>query len=204
MAANDLTSIDSFREYQAVSGAAASALEPRIATLITVCSEAIQSYCQQEFAPTTDDAAREFRYDGGGVLSLAPYSLREVTTVTVDSDTSTPVVLDAGQYRLAPIPASRGVFHTLHLPGIGVQPALTQPGPNYRVIEVRGKWGYAQVPGPVREACNMTVGYVLRTMSQHTGDEIDGMSAGWGGSGILIPGNAKRLLAPYRRYAAGS
>lgn len=204
MAAQDLTTIESFREYQQVSGAAATAQTARVTTLITVASDAIMQFCQQEFAPVTATAAREFRYDGGGVLSLAPYSLRSVTSVAIDTDTDAPTTLEATSYRLAPIPARNGVFHTLHMRGIGVLPALTDLGPSYREITVTGAWGYAAVPVAVREACNMTVGYILRTMSQGQGDEFDGVSSGWGGSAVLLPGNAKRLLAPYRRYGAGA
>lgn len=203
MAANDLTSIESYREYSAVSGAAATALEDRIASIITVASEAIMQFCQQEFAPVTASAARQFEYRGGGVLSLAPYSLRSVTSVEIDTDTDSPTTLEATQYRLAPLPARNGVYTTLHMIGVGVQPALVEQSPSLRVVTVTGAWGYAAVPGPVREACNMTVGYILRTMSQHQGDEFDSGSAGWGGSAVLLPGNAKRLLAPYRRYATG-
>jgi hypothetical protein len=96
------------------------------------------------------------------------------------------------------------VFTTLHLPGVTVGASLAQAGPAYREVSVAGAWGYADVPAMVREACNMTVGYVLRTMSQGQGDEIDGPVTGWAGSGVLIPGNAKRLLAPFRQYALGA
>lgn len=203
MASNDLTTLASYREYSAVSGAAATALEDRIESIITVASEAIMQFCQQEFAPVTASAARQFEYRGGGVLSLAPYSLRSVTSVAIDTDTDGPTTLAATQYRLAPIPARNGVYTTLHMIGIGVQPALAESSPRLRVVTVTGAWGYATIPGPVREACNMAVGYILRTMSQHQGDEFDGGSAGWGGSAVLLPGNAKRLLAPYRRYPIG-
>ena len=61
MATQDLTTLASFREYQAVSGAAATALEDRIETLITVASDAIMDYCQQQFAPRSEEHTSELQ-----------------------------------------------------------------------------------------------------------------------------------------------
>jgi hypothetical protein len=203
MATQDLTTLASFREYQAVSGAAATALEDRIETLITVASDAIMDFCQQQFAPVVASGSYDFRYDGRGVMSLAPYCCRSITSVTIDVDTDDSETLDADVYRLGPLPAKNGVYNVLHLYGIRVAGSLADAAPSYRVVRVTGAWGYTTVPGPVREATNMTVGYIMRTMSQHQGDELDMPGASWNGSGVLIPGTAKRLLAPYRKWSVG-
>lgn len=197
-----LTTLSSFREHAQISDATDTAQDALITTLITSVSEAIRVYANREFvAPSPATATRSFRYNGGGVLDLAPYDVRSVTQVRVDTDTDNPTTLDSSEYRLAPLPAHDGVYQQLHLRSVRVGPTTTEQFPVYRVVEVAGTWGFAAVPSNVRLAANITIQYVLRTTSQFMSDEFDG-TAGLAGARIVIPGAARDLLAPYRRRAA--
>jgi hypothetical protein len=57
-----------------------------IASLINTFSTLAMNYAAREWMPTTDDLERTFTYDGDGILSLSPYELRDVTSVTLYSD----------------------------------------------------------------------------------------------------------------------
>lgn len=197
-----LTSLASFREHAQISDATDTAQDALIETLIDSVSHAIMVYTSREFVPPgTNPAARSFRYNGGGVLDLSPYDVRSVTQVRVDTDTDTPTILAASEYRLAPLPCPDGVYQQLHLRTVRVGPTTTEQFPVYRVVEVTGTWGFAAVPKNVELAANITLQYVLRTTSQFMSDEFD-TTAGLAGARLVIPGAARDLLAPYRRRAA--
>lgn len=198
-----LTTLAAFREHAQISDATDTAQDAIIETLISSVSHAIIVYTNREFVSAgSSPVVRSFRYDGGGVLDLAPYDARSVSLVRVDTDTDSPVVLDASQYRLAPLPAADGVYTHLHLRGVSVPVTTTEDYPVYRVVEVTGLWGFAAIPPNVRLAANVAIQYLLRTTSQFMGDEFDG-SAGLAGARMMLPGAARDLLSPYRRRVAG-
>lgn len=198
-----LTTLESFREHAQISDATDTAQDALIETLIDSVSHHILIYTNREFVPPgTAQVAREFRYNGGGVLDLAPYDARSVSQVRVDTDTSTPTILTTDQYRKAPVTCPDGVYTHLHLRGVSVPPTTTEDYPVYRVVEVTGIWGFPAVPKNVELAANITIQYVLRTTSQFMSDEFE-TTAGLAGARIAIPGAARDLLAPYRRRAVG-
>lgn len=198
-----LTTLESFREHAQISDATDTAQDALIETLIHSVSHHIMIYTNREFVPPgSSPVARSFRYNGGGVLDLAPYDARTVTQVRIDTDTTSPTVLDSTQYKTWPLPAADGVYTHLHLIGVNVPPTTTEQHPVYRVVEVTGVWGFASVPPNVELAANITIQYILRTTSQYMSDEFD-TTAGLAGARIAIPGAARDLLAPYRRRAIG-
>lgn len=198
-----LTDLEKFREHAQISDATDTAQDALIETLIHSVSHAIMVYTNREFVPPgSSPVARTFRYNGGGVLDLAPYDLRSATQIRVDTDTANPTTLSSDNYRLAPLPNADGVYTVIHLRGVTVGPTTTETFPVYRVVEVTGVWGFEEVPPNVELAANITVQYVLRTTSQYMSDEFD-TTAGLAGARVVIPGAARDLLAPYRRRAAG-
>lgn len=198
-----LTDLESFREHAQISDATDTAQDALIETLINSVSHAIMVYTNREFVPPDPATkARSFRYNGGGVLDLAPYDVRSVTQVRVDTDTSNPTTLSSDHYRLVPITAPDGVYTQLHLRSVRVGLTTTEEFPVFRVVEVTGTWGFAAVPANVELAANITIQYVLRTTSQFMSDEFD-QTAGLAGARVVLPGAARDLLAPYRRRAAG-
>lgn len=198
-----LTSLESFREHAQISDAADTAQDALIETLIDSVSHHIMLYTNREFVPPgTAQVTRVFRYNGGGVLDLAPYDARSVSQVRIDTDTTSPTTLSSDQYRTAPVTCPDGVYTHLHLLGVNVPVSTVEHYPMYRVVEVTGVWGFAAVPKNVELAANITIQYILRTTSQFMGDEFDG-TAGMAGARIAIPGAARDLLSPYRRRAVG-
>lgn len=198
-----LTSLESFREHAQISDAADTAQDALIETLIDSVSHHIMIYANREFVPPgTAQVSRQFRYNGRGVLDLAPYDVRTISQVRIDTDTSSPTIISSDQYRAAPITSPDGVYTHLHLRGVRVPLTTTEDYPTYRVVEVTGMWGFAAVPKNVELAANITIQYILRTTSQFMSDEFE-QTAGLAGARIAIPGAARDLLSPYRRRAVG-
>lgn len=197
----DLTDTASVREHLQITDATDTTQNALIATLITAASTAIHSYCQREFATDagTGSVARKFRYNGNGVLPLAPWDARSITSVVIDTDGTNPdnITLTADEYRALPLGATHGVYHTLHIRGRGVSSGSSTPWPTYRQVTVTGTWGFASVPAPVELACILTVAYWLRETSQHVG-QVFGEETSFDAARASIPAIAKRLLDPYR------
>ena len=124
--------------------------------LIERASKLMMGYCKREFAPATATSEeREFVYTGGEVLDLAPYDLRSVTSIEIDTDTSDPIVIDSADYFLRPKPAVDSVYQQVRLPGYGV---TDSPGKvTEREVTIDGDWGFASVPDDVVHWCILTV-----------------------------------------------
>jgi hypothetical protein len=134
---SDLTTLSAVRSFLQKSDTNQDVI---ISSLITRASAAIQRYCQREFAPTSTGVTRHFEWDGCYPwLDLAPYDLRTITTVQINTD-DTPTTVTSSQYRLFPYPNPDGVFTALRLDN------LTSIGsPRFRNsrIGITGDWGFA-------------------------------------------------------------
>lgn len=195
MAAIDLTTVDSVRQFMQFS-AADTEQDAIIAATITRASRAIMRDCQREFKTTVPDGtAREFEYAGNGFLDLSPFDLRTLTTVEVDSDTDTPTTLGVDQFRLYPFPTPEGVYTALRLDVFWRGAFNRWP---VRRVRVTGNWGWDAVPEDVEQACIICCAIWLRR-------DVSAFSTTFNVDlGALerpeaVPSAARALLAPYRR-----
>jgi len=124
-----------------------------IQQLITRASETINRNVA-EFLPVENDTAKTFVWRGGP-LSLHPYFARDVTAVSLDTDT-TATVLDETDWRLRPKPPRDGVYRWIHFPGHAAQFA------GEREVTVTGDWGFETVPPDVAHWAIVTVATWLR------------------------------------------
>jgi hypothetical protein len=202
MASQDLTTLAQVREHQQRTDSTNTTQDALIGDLITVASDLIMEYTQREFAPTSTSTARTYRYDGRGVLNLAPDDARSVTLVRIDTDTTSPTTLEADtQYKLWPTRSKHAVYSHLHLIGIDVPNVTTRSGPSYREVEVTGTWGWSAIPTPVERACIMLVMELLSRTSNWKNADMDALMPG--GSGPVIPLHVRTMLAPYKRHSVG-
>lgn len=134
--------------------------------LITAASRAINTWLGIDITPTNAGTAvtsHAFVYRGGGRLSLAAGRkvAQSVSAVVMDTDTSSPVTLAAGEYQLRPKPARDGLYRWIRLPGAGSQIyGPEHPGARdaaEREVTVTGVFGYQQVPEDIRHWCVITV-----------------------------------------------
>lgn len=137
-----------------------------IQSLITAASRAINTYLGVDVTPTNASgatASHVFVYRGGGRLSLSNGRkvAQSVTSVVMDTDTSSPLTLTSDQWSLRPKPARDGLYRWLRLPYAGVQ----LHGPLFpggrdeaeREVTVTGVWGFPSVPEDVKHWCVITV-----------------------------------------------
>jgi hypothetical protein len=202
MAAGDLVTLDAARDFLQFSDDAVE-LDGPLQDTITRASLAItRSTYGREFTPTTS-TARVFEWDGcSRRVSLAPYDLRTATSVVMDSDSTSPTTLAATSYRLAPVPASFGVYTRLEL---AYDLSLPAPSVSWtrRRVQVTGDWGFAAVPADVQQACLLYVAAVIRRDVQAFGSALQPNSFGEGiNEPEAFPPGVRGLLAPYMRMDA--
>lgn len=133
-----------------------------ISSLITRASMAIMRYADREFAPASTSTVRKFEWHPGApFVDLAPYDLRTVTLLRLDSDQTTSTTLSTDEYRLWPRPNRDGTYQAIRLrPTSVVSPSWQFP--DIREVEVTGTWGFAAIPEDVKDTCIKTVSIWLR------------------------------------------
>jgi hypothetical protein len=161
-------------------------------SLISRASETITRYTRREFTPT-EDATREFVWIAGHEIDLAPYDLRSVTTLTLDSDlpVASQTVLTTSQYRLRPKPAPHGVYQRIEL-------VNTWPPRIGGEVKVEGDWGFLEVPNDVKHACLVTLATWFRAdvaaFTTRFNPELEQLEIPQ-----AVPAGVLAALAPYRR-----
>lgn len=138
---------------------------PIIDALIARASRAISRYCNREFAPpTAATTTRRFEVDVSQPwLDLAPYDLRALVApaVTIDPEKTGggTVLTEHEDYRLWPRPNPDGVFTAIRF--VYLPPAVRDGG-MWRLVDVKGDWGFAAVPDDVKHWAILTVAIWLR------------------------------------------
>lgn len=153
MAAQDLTTRSAVRLFLQKE-TAKTGQDTLIDALITRASDAIMEYSERQFAPAETAATKVFAHYGGHSLTLAPYDLRTVTSITETVGT-TSTVLASTDYVLRPKPARDGVYSWVKLLG-------TYRPSHEREFTIVGNWGYASIPEDVAHWCIVTVATWLR------------------------------------------
>lgn len=204
MAATDLTTLEEVRDYLQRPDDVDTEQDDLISAMITAISREIRIYTNVEFAPAVTATTRKFVYRGGGVLLLAPYTLRTLTTITVDTDGTNPAntVLTADQYRLRPIEPLDGVYTMLEIRN--VHPATRTSDADYRPtrqFSILGDWGYTTIPDDVAHAATLAVVFRLRNdsdyRSQGGGEDIGRFGP------IQLPSIVRQMLDHYRVRSVG-
>lgn len=194
---SDLTTVAAVRSFMQ-KPAGDTGQDTEIQNLVTRASGAIMHYTEREFAPATSTpTARTFEYKGGGWLDVAPYDIRTVTQIRLDTDESSPTTLTSTEYRLYPYPARHGVYTALRL---GPYLVHSRARWQQRLVEITGTWGFATVPEDVAHACIVTVAMWLRrdvTPFESTFSIDEGRLE----RPAILPSSVIAALAPYKREA---
>lgn len=206
MAAGDLTTLASVREFLRISDSSQTDMDAALTTMIGQASKAIHHHTGREFAPlSTASQARIFEYYGGGVLFLTPYDAKTVTSVQIDTDSDSPTTLvEDSDYFLKPRGAFQGVY--THIELRGYEPAAKSStaafaSKPWREVTVTGTWGFASVPSDVAVACNMLVAFWYRNHSAPAGRDLANDGDRFGP--VNMPTGVMQLLAPYRVLGFG-
>lgn len=171
--------------------------------LIEGASEAINEWCERQFAPIETGVTKTFSWDRQGELaSFAPWDLQSLTnpatSVVADTDNETPYTLTAEEYRLWPYSKRDGVYQGVRVRPFGASfGAIPWP---YRQLKVTGTWGFPTVPRKVAEACMLTVAYRIRQnpgAARRTDDGVIVVNP----PQVAIPLEAQQLVEHYKRVA---
>jgi len=168
------------------------ALEARI----DEASRSIDDYCDRRFYKDATATARIYYAPSGNYVLTDDNATTSGLVVKIDSgkDGSYATTLTANQYQLEPLNAvSRGVSinRIMAIPA-GTFPTMGMPAP----IQITAVWGWPSVPTPVKSACILMAGRLLKR-----GDSLLGV-AGFGDLGAIsvraIDPDVQRMLAPYK------
>jgi hypothetical protein len=202
MAYPDLVTSAQVREHLTIA-TAQTGRDALIAELISRASIMIMEFAEREFfADGSLGSTRTFVYEGGGFLSFAPFDLRTLSSIVIDTDGTSPAdtTLTADQYRLEPRQRRHGVYTGVELRGLS--PVSMNSAVDYRPsreLEVTGTWGFSSVPEDVQEATILTVMHLFRHYGQaypaDGGFEVDLSSDGR----RSMPFAAVEILRRYRR-----
>jgi hypothetical protein len=161
-----LTTLENLREHLDRTEDTTDNEDGELVRLINAKSNAIKKWCEREFTPP-DPAhpeaivSRDIEYLGKGRLSLAPYDLRELVSISVDG-----VELDVGARILHPVgQTTDGTYLSLELRTRAKAYYVASEyssgffgGGGLRkeaVVTIEGKWGMAEIPPDVEHYCLM-------------------------------------------------
>lgn len=201
MAANDLTTLDSVREFlqKPENDDAQNAI---IEALITQASAAITRTTERQFLPE-DDVERTFEINQplDSLISFAPYELRDAKSLELDTDTDNPIALTAEEFKLWPKPNPDGTYLGVRIHPYSLSPATARWG-SRRELTVTGDWGMTEIPADVVNWCNVTVAIWLRreVAAFETGMNID---AGYVERPRALPSAVAAGLDLYKRRSGG-
>lgn len=164
MAAQDLCSLSDVRAFLELP-AADTGRDALITSTITPISDAIARYCEREFVATAS-AARIFTLPvGERILSLAPYEVRTVTTMTLHPEETSPETLSANtDYQLLPMPTRFGTYYRVRFSAdlTTLHDSDTAKYFGYSQVSITGAWGMASVPADVKQAAVIAVASAIR------------------------------------------
>lgn len=200
MAAGDLCSLSEVRSFLQKTGGD-TAQDTIIQSLITRASAAISRHAERQFAPTETATTHTFEHEFNrdGFVDLAPYDLRTVTSVQIDTDTGTAGTLGTSEWRLFPQPPADGVYTAIRL-----VPTTRGGWSRFRHVQIQitGDWGFAAVPEDVKHCAIVTTAIWLRrdvaAFSSTFKLDEDRVERPEG-----LPSSVRATLASWRRIGAG-
>jgi uncharacterized phiE125 gp8 family phage protein len=204
VAAGDLTTLASVREFLRLSDATQTDMDALLTTFVGQASKAIHRHTGREFAPlSTASQTRIFAYHGGGRLYFSPYDLRAATSVQIDTDGDSPTTLTAdSDYFLFPRNANDGVYEWMELRGFEPSARASNNALKpWREVTIIGTWGFDAVPADVKTAANMLIAFWYRQHSALSGVDLAGEGDRFGP--VTWPTAVRQLLDPYRVVGFG-
>ena len=137
--------------------------DPLIQAAISAASISIARHCERQFVEE-GEATHIFEFDTSAqpfFLSLAPYEIQKIDSITFDSETDSPTTLEAEEFRAWPTTKPDGTYLGLRLSTFTVAPTPSLWG-NRRTVAVTGTWGMPEIPADIANWCQVTVALWLR------------------------------------------
>jgi hypothetical protein len=187
-------------ELRAFVGAVSSTIEPMLADACVSASAEVNTYCGRTFVGDSVATARKFRVVAPTYVVVDDcYDLDSVATDTNDSGTFD-VVWSANDYEAEPLNGVSAGTSGWPITTLRAVSTLYFPANSNRAtVQVEGKWGWADVPAPVRQATLLLAAETLKSREAPFGVAgIDAM-----GAVVRVRQNAlvAAKLNPFRRSA---
>ena len=163
---------------------------------ISEASRVIDQHCDRRFYADATATARVFVANASDVVFVDDISTVTGLVVKTDStgDGTYPTTLTASQFQSEPLNATAKGLPVTSIRGTatGVFPTTAAPAG----VQVTARWGWPAVPEPVKSACILLAGRLVKR-----GDSLLGV-AGFGDLGAItvraIDPDVERMLRPYR------
>lgn len=142
---------------------------------VDAVSEAIWNYCEREFMQT-NALARIFSVSRRGLIELAPFEIRNVTSVVLYTDRAVADqrTLTTDEFQLLPIGTSRAGTY-LEIRTIAPSISELQPGFGWEAT-VTGDWGMLAIPDSVKLACLQWVDNIVKNPGQFASATMSGFT----------------------------
>ncbi len=151
-----LTTLAACKAYIGGSAATTSTDDSIIEDMINAASEMFLRVMGREWASVNASASRTFPVGSNGLVNLSPFTLRNVASITVNSETATPATLTTADYELSPfdVGMSGSGYGQLRILN-----GYSQPGRSSKtgLVTITGQWGWASVPPSVEFLCRQQV-----------------------------------------------
>ncbi|HEY9418391.1 MAG TPA: hypothetical protein VIQ30_26815 [Pseudonocardia sp.] len=174
--------------------------DARLDDALAAASREIETWCDRQFNKATTATARVFQpLHMATVLVDDFHTITDLTIATDSGDDGTyGTAWAAGDYELEPVNGmvsgqSGWPYYRIRAVGSHAFPRCNR---RRSTVQVTAQWGWAAVPGPVKEACLVIASELFKL-----GDAPFGV-AGFGEFGAVrvhMNSRAQSLLAPYRR-----
>lgn len=162
---------------------------------INEASRVIDTHCDRRFYADGTATARTFVAVDAELIHVDDISTTSGLVIKTDSnaDGTYATTLTAAQYQLEPLNAIAKGTPIRAIRTVGLQfPTRQAPAG----VQVTAKWGWPSIPDPIRSACILLAGRLVKR-----GDSLLGV-AGFGDLGAItvraIDPDVERMLRPYR------
>ena len=153
-----------------------------LAGLINAKSAAIRKHTRRQFKPTEDAQVKKYSYDGSGRLLLAPFELRNLTSIKLYTDQA-----QSSWWDLLPLTSTRAADYTLEprqrtVVGTYLSVKLPRLRRGEYEVTVVGDWGAGVVPADVKQICEAEVkaewdrSTQKRIVDPETGEQFAGLT----------------------------
>ncbi|MGW3808852.1 phage head-tail connector protein [Micromonospora sp. NPDC005113] len=170
--------------------------DDRMDAVLAAVSREIESYCRRQFNDAGTASARVYQPRNLQLLVADDFHTTAGLEVATGTDGTYPTTWTVADYQLEPlngIVSGQAGWPYWRLRAVGACwfDRCTRP-----TVQVTARWGWAEVPAPVKEACLISAAEAFKL-----GDAPFGV-AGFGEFGpvrVRMNSRAQSLLAPYRR-----
>ncbi len=170
----------------------------KLSDALMTASREIEAFCDRQFNKTETSSSRLYRPKGCKVVTIDDFYSTDDLVIETDSGYSGDfnITWQASGYELEPlngiVSGSAGwPYYRIRAVGSYAFPVISERAS----LRVTAKWGWTDVPAPVKQACLVIASEIFKLKDAPFG------VVGYGDYGVRVKNSpvAMRMLAPYQR-----